>query len=152
MNSPVQGLHESSQWLPRRHGVLAITLVSLAFGSGCTGRSTSDYVPAAPEARQAVEQMLTAWAQGNTSKPDFQLSGNGPRVQVFDKQWSSGRKLSKFEIVNELPAKPNEPRQIAVKLLLDGEKAETDAVYYVVGIDPLLVFRDKEYGQASGMN
>ncbi len=128
-----------------------IVLAAISVGCG-QPRAPSDYVPAPVQARQAVEQMLEAWRSGDTAKPEFQFSGNGPRVQVFDKERASGRKLAKFEVVRELPEEPNRPRQIAVKLIFDGNNAEVEATYHVVGIDPLLIFRDSEYKQASGMN
>jgi hypothetical protein len=120
--------------------------------SGCgPKRVASDYVPAASQARQALEQMLASWQRGETDKPEFQLSGGGPRVQIIDKEFKAGKKLLQSEIVSEKPTQPNGPRQIAVKLTFEGSDSPVEATYFVVGIDPLLIFRDKEYEQASGM-
>ena len=141
------GLQSDSTWPIR----VTMALIALSLGIGCGGRSTSDYVPESSQARQAVEQMLAAWTRGETGKPEFQLANQGTRVQVFDKQWA-GKKLTKGEIVRELPAEQNGPRQLAVKLVFEGDSKEIEATYYVVGIEPLLIFRDSEYNQASGMN
>jgi hypothetical protein len=130
------------------YGTWALLVLCLV---GCASRATSDYVPPSNQARQAVEQMLEAWRAGDVEKVELRLPGNGPRVQIFDQQRASGQKLSKFQVIREIEGKQDQPRQIAVKLTF-GEEEEIEATYYVVGIDPLLVFRDTDYRQASGMN
>lgn len=127
-------------------------VMMLAFVTGCGGgRPANDYIPAANQARQAVEQMLEAWTKGEPADKKMQLSGNGPSLKLFESQRST-KKLAKFEVVREIPATENEPPQVAVKLTFDGQEKVVDATYYVVGIDPLNVFRDVEYQQASGMS
>jgi hypothetical protein len=129
-----------------------LVLLGMSVVSGCgPKRVESDYVPAASQARQALEQMLASWQRGETDKSEFQLAGDGPRVQIIDKEFKAGKRLLKSEIVSEKPTEPNGPRQITVKLTFEGSDASVEATYFVVGIDPLLIFRDKEYAQASGM-
>ena len=142
-----------NDYAPIRIRMVSLVLMMAAFIAGCESRRAhEDFVPAGGQAKQALEQMLDAWRRGETSKAEFQLPGNGPRVQIFDKEWSGGRKLSAAEIVKELPAESNGPRQYAVKLSFDGEGNPVETSYFVVGIDPLMIFSEREYKQTSGMN
>ena len=130
----------------------ALGLLLLAVAAGCEGgRAATDYMPASNQARQAVEQMLEAWQTGEPVKEETRLAGNGPGVKLFDSQ-RGAKKLAKFEVVGETPAAANEPPQVAVKLTFSGEEKQVDAIYHVIGIDPLNVFRDIDYQQASGMS
>ncbi len=65
-------------------------------------------------------------------------------MKAVDMDWSGGQKLASYEIVREVPAEETGPRKIVVKLTyISGASAE--ATYFVVGIDPIQVFRDKDY-------
>ena len=119
----------------------SLALVCIA---GCgSGRPTSDYVPKGDQAKVALTLALDAWKSGGQPDPAGKLP-SGQTVKAVDMDWSGGQKLSSYEIVREMPAEESSPRRIVVKLSHpSGESAE--ATYFIVGIDPIQVFRDKDY-------
>ena len=120
------------------------SLALLLFTAGCGGgRPTSDYVPKGDQAKVALTLALDAWKSGGQPDPAGKLP-SGQTVKAVDMDWSGGQKLSSYEIVRELPAEESAPRKIVVKLSHpSGESLE--ATYFIVGIDPVQVFRDKDY-------
>ncbi len=116
---------------------------------GCGSRSHTEYVPASTQARSALEAALNAWKSG---KPYETVADHKPPVQMFDARWQAGTKLASFEIVKELdePDK-SAPKKFVVKEQLAGGKAGEESTFYVLGKDPLLVFREVDYLQASGV-
>ena len=74
----------------------------------------------------------------------------GAAVQPQDFEWKSGKKLVGFSIGKELPSTEG-PKQFAVQLKFQGEPKPVDTTYFVVGLDPLWVFRDRDYQRAAGM-
>ena len=119
--------------------VLATTL------SGCGGSGTDRYIPNTSAARDAVQTALTTWKAGTPHGP---ITSSKPAINVFDARWQAGKKLASFEILEEIPGQ--EQPQFMVKLTVQGQKEET-ITYLVVGIDPLLVFRDADYKKTIGM-
>ncbi|HZV03971.1 MAG TPA: hypothetical protein VE999_02680 [Gemmataceae bacterium] len=121
--------------------------VFLGLCTGCTGRGTAKYIPSEDKARQALEAALNAWRDG---KKPGSVEGAPMPVQVVDSQWQSGKKLQSYEIVGE---EPNEgPRVFSVRLTLQqpsGQQATTR--YYIVGKDPLWVYREADYKAPAGM-
>ena len=119
-------------------------LALLVFITGCgAGRSSSDYVPKGDQAKLALTLALDAWKNGQPPDPAGKLP-SGQTVKAVDMDWSGGQKLASYEIVREIPAEEASPRKIVVKLTyIAGGSAE--ATYFVVGIDPIQVFRDKDY-------
>jgi hypothetical protein len=121
--------------------------VFLCVCAGCTGRGTAKYIPSEDKARQALEAALNAWRDG---KKPGSVAGAPMPVQVVDSEWQSGKKLQSYEIVGE---EPNEgPRLFSVRLTLQqpsGQQATTR--YYVVGKDPLWVYREADYKAPAGM-
>jgi len=126
------------------HFAILLLLVS------CGQPAVQQYVPAVSVARSAVQVALEAWKSGKLEAEAGSIPG-GAKLQVLDRDWRSGKKLSSFEIVRELPGAPSGPRQFRAKLTYDGEKAPVETTYHVVGIDPLLVFRDEDYRKTTGM-
>ncbi len=126
---------------------LAGLLVLTTFG--CGSRSQSEYVPASTQARSALEAALNAWKSG---KPYETVADHKPPVQTFDARWQAGAKLESFEILKELdePDK-SAPKKFVVKEQLAGGKAGEESTFYVLGKDPLHVFREVDYFQASGL-
>lgn len=120
------------------------SLALLLFTAGCGGgRATSDYVPKGDQAKVALTLALDAWKNGGQPDPAGKLP-SGQTVKAVDMDWSGGQKLSSYEIVREMPAEDSSPRRIVVKLSHpSGETLE--ATYFIVGIDPVQVFRDKDY-------
>ncbi|MCE9524957.1 MAG: hypothetical protein K8R36_02765 [Planctomycetales bacterium] len=128
---------------------LPLCVALLLFFAGCGGgRSTSDYVPDGNLAKQALTLSLDAWKNSGQADPAGKLP-SGQTVKAVDMFWSQGQKLSNYEIVRELPATGTDPRQIVVKLT-DSTGTSVEATYFVVGIDPIQVYRDKDYSRYFG--
>lgn len=129
-----------------RNIFLAHCLLS-GFIVGCSSSARhQDYVPSSDTGQQAVETALSAWQSGT---PIARIDG-AAGVQLQDSDWKSGKKLASFSIEKEVPTTEG-PKQFAVQLTYQGEAKPVDAVYYVVGRDPVWVFRDRDYKKTTGM-
>ena len=118
--------------------------------AGCSGNSDTSYVPKANDAQDAVKLALDAWKNGQSGEPAGKLP-SGATVRGIDADWAEGKKLSGYEIVRELPAdSAAAPRKLIVKLTYADGGPPQEATYYVVGIDPIQVFRDKDYDKYFG--
>lgn len=122
--------------------VLAVIIASLVC-LGCA-RGTSAYVPTAATARKMLTTALEAWKSGAAHGP---ITSSKPGITVFDARWQAGAKLDSYEILEEI--KDGEHPQFKVRMQLAGQPEET-LTYRVVGIDPILVFRDADYKKATG--
>ncbi|HVX11116.1 MAG TPA: hypothetical protein VHC22_08050 [Pirellulales bacterium] len=100
------------------------------------------YVPDAARAQEALDLVLGAWKNG---EPAGELKLNSPDVtiQVADATRRPGQRLVDYELLGEISGEG--PRTFAVRLKLDNPKAEREVRYYLVGIDPLWVFRQEDY-------
>jgi hypothetical protein len=123
--------------------VVLMSLLGLCL-TGC-GNSTARYIPSGNTARTALQTALTTWKDGTAHAP---IKTGKPEINVFDARWQAGKKLESFEILEEITGQ--EQPQFKVRLQLKGQPEET-ITYLVVGIDPLLVFRDADYRRATGM-
>lgn len=112
--------------------------------SGC-GNSAARYIPSSGTARTALENALSTWKSGTAHAP---IKTGKPEINAYDARWQAGKKLESFEIVEEITGQ--EHPLFKVRLQLTGQPEET-ATYLVVGIDPLLVFRDADYRRTTGM-
>lgn len=120
--------------------------LTLSFLSGC-GPAERKYTPTVDSAREALDTALEKWKSGSAHArvEDFRVP-----IDVFDSRWQKGKKLESYEILEE--EKSNGPSRIfAVRMKLDEDKEEQEVKYYIVGIDPLLIFREQDYNRASGM-
>jgi hypothetical protein len=124
-------------------GILACLVVA-----GCGSPSSEDYVPDDNAGKRALEAALTAWQNGKPMQR-IEVDG-GAAVQPQDSEWKSGKKLASFSIGDEVPTTEG-PKQIAARLTFQGAAQPVDAVYFVVGRDPLWVFRDRDYQRTTGM-
>jgi hypothetical protein len=116
--------------------------------TGCGSNGHESYVPSEAAGRQALEAALSAWQSG---KPMERVEVPGSAAaQPEDSDWKSGKKLASFSIVKELPTTDG-PKQFAVRLTFQDNAKPVDAVYFVVGRDPLWIFRDRDYQKATGM-
>ena len=131
------------QLLKSRWGVWALVFVYCA--AGCTGKSVESYKPTNVVARTAIETALSTWKAGTAHGS---ITSVKPSIDVFDARWQAGAKLESYEILEEVTGKP-EPH-FKVKLKLAGKPPETTE-YLVVGIDPLLIFRQADYDKATGL-
>jgi hypothetical protein len=126
--------------------VLAVTTTL----SGCAGKTAESFVPASDNAQASVERALLAWQSGAAAgRLEPAVSGQVP-LQAVDSDWLAGKKLTGFEIVSELP-RDSGPRRFSVRLTLSGAASPLEVTYYVVGKDPLWIFRDRDYMQTTTM-
>ena len=102
--------------------------------------------PPADRARTALEASLNAWRE---DKKPGNVAGTDPPVQVADNDWSNGRKLTAFEILREQPSEAD--KRFVVKLTYARPTAVTEAVYVVLGANPIAVFREEDYARALNM-
>jgi hypothetical protein len=115
---------------------------------GCGSSSTNDYVPDDNAGKRAIETALSAWQNGQLMK---RIESDGAAaVEPQDSEWKRGKTLASFSIGDEVPTTEG-PKQFAVRLTFQGVAQPVDAVYFVVGRDPLWVFRDRDYQRATGM-
>jgi hypothetical protein len=123
---------------------LAATFCAL---TGCgSGRDDLDVLPSEDKARAALEKALTAWQSGE--KPG-KLQGDSHAIEVVDKVWQDGGKLTSFEIV--APVDKPGPRWFSVRLTLKGARGPQQVSYAVLGLDPVWVYREEDYNKACGM-
>jgi hypothetical protein len=114
---------------------------------GCTGKGHEKYIPSEDKARQALEAALNAWRDGK--KPGA-VEGAPMPVQVVDSEWQKGKHLRSYEIVGEEASEG--PRVFSVKLTLQPPAGQEATIrYYVVGKDPLWVYRESDYKAPAGM-
>lgn len=121
--------------------------VLLAAGAGCSDRGYDKYVPSEDRARQALDAALGAWRDG---KKVGKIEGAPMAVQAVDSQWLHGQTITQYEILNE---EPNEgPRVFVVRLTMARPAGEQVTVrYFVVGKEPLWVYREDDYKAPAGM-
>lgn len=123
----------------RRLIVLGVLLLSISVCAGCGNGSAA--VPSEDAARAALDAALTSWSQG--AKPG-ELAGVEPRVTVHDTPWGQGQQLSSFEILKEDQGAAVE-KQFLVRLSLSKPERTEEVRYHVLGVEPLMVFRDEDY-------
>jgi len=137
-------------------GAVVLSAVVL-MAAGCQESEEAPPIPQSEVARQALVRALEGWQQG---LPAGETLAGAPEVQAFDFQWQGGQQLLAFEIRNELPA--DGPKQFAVLLTLGGAApgankkpgaglpGQQSASYFVLGSDPVFVYRDRDFEQVSG--
>lgn len=126
-------------WNSARISMLCGSVLLLFAVSGC-GNGTA--ATASEEAaRAALEGALKVWRDGG--KPG-ELPGTKPQVLVHDTPWSQGERLKSFEILREEAGTASEKR-FAVRLTLAKPERTEEVQYHVLGVDPLMVFRDQDY-------
>lgn len=126
--------------------VCLICVSLLAIVCGCGGQSHDQYVPESSQARQALEAALNAWKDG---KPHEPIRTSDPPVEMYDARWRDGQKLESFEVAEELSPDPHPA--FKVRMRFAGSLQDEESTYFVMGIDPLLVFRSEDYNRATGM-
>lgn len=125
---------------PRQLAV-CVVLVALA-GCGQAPLGHERYVPNAATARDAVDEALAAWKRGEPAG-SIKRDSAAANIEVSDSRRKPGQKLVDYQILGEIAAEG--PRSFAVKLFLENPRQERSVRYYVVGIDPLWVFNQRDY-------
>jgi hypothetical protein len=123
----------------------AVLAVLLPFGCSKGGK-VEDFTPPADNARRALEAALKHWQAGQ--KPGG-VPGTTPAVEAVDSKWQGGQKLTAFEILGEDPAAGGGPRVFKVRLT-PAQGPAVEAKYFVVGLDPVWVYRDEDYQKLTG--
>ena len=122
----------------------AAAVVALLAASGCgAGSSGYDrYVPSEPAARLALSEALEQWKRG---EPPGRLQLESPlvSVEVSDSRRRPGQQLIDYQILGEIAAEG--PRSFSVKLFFEHPRQVKNLRYYVLGIDPLWVFNQRDY-------
>jgi hypothetical protein len=97
-------------------------------------------VPGSVRGRLAIEATMTTWKAGH---PVGIVEPTSPRVQVVDTHRTPGQDLLDYEILSDSA----DPRVRTFSLRLTLSKSEERPVvrFLVVGIDPILVFRQEDY-------
>ncbi|MEX0711440.1 MAG: hypothetical protein WD278_03770 [Pirellulales bacterium] len=127
--------------------LLTAVLLSVR-GQGC-GRASQGYqryVPDEAAAREALAAVLAAWKA--SSQPDeIVVTGQARTMRLVDTRQRAGQRLLDYEILGEVSAEG--PRSFEVRLHLDNPKRDERLLYYLVGIDPLWVFRQEDYNMVA---
>ena len=109
--------------------------------SGC--EAPPEPIPIVPDSargRQAIEALMATWQEGH---PSGILEPTSPRVQVVDTHRKPGQKPVGFEILSE--SADARVRTFGVRVALIGPEERPVVRFLVVGIDPILVFRQEDY-------
>lgn len=130
--------------------VTAWVVSTVGMGCGGGGKDPKAYVPSSADAQQALTMSLDAWKASAAHDPVGKLA-SGVKVKAIDLDWAEGKKLASYSGLKEIPGAGVGPKNFSVKLKYQ-EGPEIDATYLVVGIDPLQVFRDKDYERYFGMD
>lgn len=117
----------------------------IIFAGLCCGRPNMN--PSADRARGALEASLNAWREG---KKPGNVAGTDPPVQVVDNEWTNGRKLAAFEVLREQPSELD--KRFAVKLTYKTPDVAVEAVYVILGVSPIAVFREEDYARILNMD
>ena len=97
-------------------------------------------VPDPARGRQAIEAAMATWKAG---QPTGIVEPTSPRVQVVDTHRKPGQRLVGFEILAE--SADARVRTFSVRLPLAEPEERPVVRFLVVGIDPVLVFRQEDY-------
>jgi hypothetical protein len=115
--------------------------------AACGKKDDGDrYKPPEDAARRALEAALMSWSHGGSPG---QIAAAAPAVQAVDSQWSDGQKLEEFQIVGV--ETNEEARLFVVDLRLQGARDRQTVRYFVVGRDPIWVYREEDYQRPDGM-
>lgn len=120
--------------------LLRIVPVLLILGIAGCGKKSPDYTPSFDTAVDALRHGLERWKAGD---PPGEVPGTHPLVHVTDGGRKPGQTLKSFQILGE--ARGVSGRTIAVTLQLENPAEEVKARYIVIGIDPLLIFRQEDF-------
>jgi hypothetical protein len=97
-------------------------------------------VPGSARGRQAIEAVMETWREGH---PTGIIEPTLPRVQVVDTHRKPGQRLIGFEILSD--SADSRVRTFSVRVALSEPEERAVVRFLVVGIDPILVFRQEDY-------
>ncbi len=125
---------ERSTW------IVWLSAAALAVGCDATPRGTPNLpAPGVETARSAVVATLDAWKAGRREGGTI---GSNPTIGIVD-SLRAERPLVDFEVIGPL-AVVDKARPFAVRLVLDTPRETVATRYFVLGQDPLWVFRQED--------
>lgn len=130
--------------LLHRAAVFACAAWMLVVVHGCGRDTTAQYIPDSTVAKDALQTALATWKSGTAHGV---IETHKPAINLFDMRWQAGQKLESFEIVEPVSGREHPTFNVKIKLEKQPEQSNT---YLVVGIDPLLIFRDVDYQKTTG--
>lgn len=126
--------------------MLALLTSLLLSASGC-GDARSEALPSDESARTALDLALSSWRDGKKPGP---IAGTTPPAEIHDSRWSLGDRLASFEILDE--EKNGAEMKFNVRLTLAKPAGVQEVKYYVLGRDPVMIFRDEDYARNINMD
>lgn len=129
---------------PRCLVLLLLAAVVLPCPLGCAEPSSGyeRYIPSAARAEEALDLVLAAWKAGEPVAP-LKLKSSPLTIQVADATRRAGQRLIAYDLLGEISGEG--PRTFVVRLKLENPTLEEEVRYYLMGIDPLWVFRQEDY-------
>ena len=119
---------------------MAVTLF-VGLTAGCHSPSgPSSMIPDERVARDAISVMMKTWEERH---PVGILEQTSPRIQVVDTRRSKEPDLVRYQILSS--AVDNRVYCFLIRLTFEGGEDPRNVRFYVVGIDPLLIFREEDY-------
>lgn len=126
--------------------VLALACVLGAL-AGCGKQPGYErFIPSDDAARTALEAALEAW---KTDQPVGKITSVNPPVDVTDSVWRDGQKLDGYQIIKEEEGGKG-PKAFSVELTMKNSGEKQVVRYWVLGSNPLMVYRDEDYQKLSG--
>jgi hypothetical protein len=117
-------------------------LIVLALGmNGCS--KLPDRPPIVPDSAQGRRAIAAAMASWKAGHPAGGVEPTSPRVQVGDTHRKPGQRLEGYEILGE--SADSSARTFTIRLALVEPEERPIVRFLVVGIDPILVFREEDY-------
>jgi hypothetical protein len=126
------------RWNTARLAILSCSALLVIAGGGCGNGGATP--PPGEVARAALEGALKTWREGGKPGP---LAGMDPPVEVHDTPWSQGERLGSYEILQEDTSAAE--KRFTVRLSLTKPESVREVKYYVLGRDPVMVFREEDY-------
>ncbi len=123
----------------------AVLLILSTALAGCEGGSAP--LPSASAAREALDTALGTWKAG---KPASSLLALKPAVEAVDFDWKAGKVLSDYTVGDEAPGQG--VRTLSATLTIQGGPSPKSVRYFLLGVDPVRVFRDEDFQRAMNMD
>src|SRR5689334_17184381 len=99
-------------------------LIVVLFLSGCGGNSESSFKPPETSAKDALNAGLTAWSEGKAAGTLPAPAKGKPTIQFVDFQWTAGKKLKSFKVLEETPTLEASTHTFQVELQVEGEQPQ----------------------------
>lgn len=127
-------------------GRLRLVLLGAAIGAalaGCRAEpkgGVERYIPPSEAARAGVVRAMEGWLAGLSPEAS---GSTKPMVHVVDQTRRADQRLARYEILGEMPAE--NARSFAVRVTYVGADGPEVVRFFVVGVDPMWVFRQEDY-------